>query len=98
MKELQSEHDLGAIESGASLVKLPGLLDLKHKVAAVDVLHDEEEPVLGLKTRVERRQERVVGGQGQNPLLGHGAFHVIVLDDDVLLEDFDGKNLLQRSV
>ena len=39
-------------------------------------------------------QERVVGRQGQDALLRHGALDVVVLDDDVLLEDFDGEHLL----
>ena len=39
-----------------------------------------------LKAGMKTGEEGMVGGQGQDPLLGHGALHVVVLDDDVLLQ------------
>ena len=46
---------------------------------------------LGLETRMQGGQEGMVGRQRQDALLRHGALNVVVLDDDVLFEDFDGK-------
>ena len=34
-------------------------------------------------------------GEGQDALLRHGAVHVVVLQDHVLLQHFDGVNLLR---
>ena len=39
-----------------------------------------------LKAGMKTGEEGMVGCQGQDPLLGHGALHVVVLDDDVLLQ------------
>ncbi len=95
VEKLQRQDDLRRVEPRPGLVELACPLDLEHEVAAVDVLHHEEQPVLGLVARVERGQERVVGRQGQDPLLGHRALDVVVLDDHVLLEDLDGEHLLR---
>lgn len=46
VQEHERRRHLGGVETGSSLVKLPGALDLKHQVAPVHVLHDEEEAVL----------------------------------------------------
>lgn len=46
VQEHERRRHLGGVEAGSSLVKLPGALDLKHQVAPVHVLHDEEEAVL----------------------------------------------------
>ena len=43
---LQGEHDLRRVEAGARLVELARPLDLEHEIAAVHVLHHEEETVL----------------------------------------------------
>ena len=40
-------------------------------------------------------QEWVVGWQRQDALFRHGALNVVVLDDDVLFEDFDGKDFFR---
>jgi hypothetical protein len=42
---------------------------------------------------VQRSEEWVVGCQGQDPLLRHGALDVVVLNDDVLLQNLDGEHL-----
>ena len=44
----------------------------------------------GMKVNQEGRFSR----QSQNSLLNHGALHIIVLDDDVLLQNFDCVQLL----
>ena len=36
----------------------------------------------------------MVGGEGEDPLLGHGALDVVVLHDHVLLQDLDRVHLL----
>ena len=43
---LECEHDFGGVESCARLVELARPLDLEHEIAAVHVLHHEEETVL----------------------------------------------------
>ncbi len=49
----------------------------------------------GLETRVERREEGMLGRQGQDALLRHGALDVVVLQDHVLLEHLDGVDLVR---
>lgn len=51
--------------------------------------HDEEKFVGGLEGAVEGGQKGVLGGQRENALLAHRALHVVVLQDDVLLQHFD---------
>ena len=51
-------------------------------------------PYHRLEAGVQLRQERRLVEQGQHPLLHHGALHVVVLDDHVLLQDLDGVQLL----
>ncbi len=46
VEEHEGERHLGRVEPGPWLVELARPLDLKHEIAAVDVLHDEEETVL----------------------------------------------------
>lgn len=53
VQEHQRRRHFGGVEAGSSLVKLPGALDLKHQVAAVHVLHDEEEAVLAAENKEE---------------------------------------------
>ena len=43
-------------------------------------------PVFGLEARVQTGEEGMVGRQSENPLLGHRALHVVVLDDHILLQ------------
>lgn len=47
-----------------------------------------------LEARVQLNEERRLAREGQDPLLDHGALHVVVLDDDVLLQDLDGVQLV----
>ena len=47
-----------------------------------------------LKTAVHLDEERGLVGHGEHPLLDHGALDVVVLDDDVLLQDLDGVQLV----
>lgn len=49
----------------------------------------------GLEARVQLDEERRLASEGQDPLLDHGALHVVVLDDDVLLQDLDGVQLVR---
>ena len=49
----------------------------------------------GLEAGVKLDKEGRLLGQGQDPLLDHGAVDVVVLDDDVLLEDLDRVQLVR---
>ena len=40
----------------------------------------------GLKAAEELREEGVTAGQGQDPFLSHGALHIVILQDHVLLQ------------
>lgn len=67
VQEHERRRHLGGVEAGSSLVKLPGALDLKHQVASVHVLHDEEEAVL------EKWNTRwQIGKKERNPLCVKG--------------------------
>lgn len=55
VQEHECWRDLSGIEPRTWLIKLPGTLDLEHQISSVDVLHDEEEPVL----RSEKRENSV---------------------------------------
>lgn len=48
----------------------------------------------GLEAAEELGQVRVLSGQRQDPLLGQGAVHVVVLQDHVFLQHFDGVDLV----
>lgn len=80
---------------GDRLLELAALLDLEHEVAAVDVLHDEVEPVHRLEARVQLDEERRLGGEREHVLLDESALDVVVLDDDVLLQDLDRVQLVR---
>lgn len=47
-----------------------------------------------LEAGMQLHQERWFGAQSQDPFLHHSALHVIILDDDVFLQDFDGVELV----
>lgn len=47
---------------------------------------------------MESREEGMSRRKSQNPLLGHRAFDVVILDDRVLLKDLNGKDLLRFLV
>lgn len=57
MQEHESRSDLGGVETGSRLFKLPGLLDVEHKIAAIHKLHHKEETVLVREGRTEGRKE-----------------------------------------
>jgi len=48
----------------------------------------------GLEAGVQLGEERRFPLQRQNPLLHHGALHVVVLDHHVLLQDLHGVQLV----
>lgn len=47
-----------------------------------------------LEAGVELREKRRLVSLGQDPLLYHRTFDIIILDDHVLLQDLDGVQLL----
>lgn len=46
MQEHERRSDLCGVETGSGLFKLPGLLDVEHKITTVYELHHKEETVL----------------------------------------------------
>lgn len=53
VQEHQSGRDLGRVKTRSRLVELSWTLNLKHQVASVHVLHDEEQSVLKRERRVK---------------------------------------------
>lgn len=71
VQEHERRRHLGGVEAGSSLVKLPGALDLKHQVASVHVLHDEEEAVLekwNTQCQIGKKKRNPLGVKGQKSL------------------------------
>ena len=66
------------------------LLDLKHEISAVDVLHDKVEAIHRLETGMQLDEKGRFGGQRQHVLLHQRTLNIIVLNDDVLLQNLDG--------
>lgn len=58
VKEHEGRRDLGGVEARACLVKLPGTLDLEHKVSSVHVLHHKEQTVLEMEGEKEEERQR----------------------------------------
>ena len=98
VKELEGQNDFRAIKSGPIFVEFSSTLYLEHQIAAIDVLHDKKEPVIGLETRVKRRQKRMVCRKCQNSFFGHCTFNVIVLNNDIFFQDFDGKDFFSVTL
>ena len=46
VEELEAANDLGRVELGPLLVEAAHLLDVKHEVSAIQVLHHEEQVTL----------------------------------------------------
>lgn len=69
---------------------------MQHQVATADILHDEVYSSLRLETSVQIEQKRMalLVRNKQHPLLRSGAFHFVILDDELFLEDLDGIQLL----
>ena len=63
---------------------------MEHEVSAIDVLHDKEEVVPGLEAGVEAGEKWRLLLHGQHLALVEGALHIILLDDQVLLQALDG--------
>lgn len=65
---------------------------MEHEIPTIDVLHDKVDPSGGLEAGMKADKEGVslpVGGL-EDTLLGASGFHLIILKDELLLEDFDG--------
>lgn len=74
---------------GNRLLELPALLNLKHEITSINILHYEVQTIHGLETRMKLNQERRFAGLSENSLLHHRAFNVVVLNNDVLFKNFD---------
>jgi hypothetical protein len=71
-------------------------LNVQHQITTTDVLHDKVHTGLCLETGVKVQQEGVaflVGNQ-EDALLRLGALHFVILDNEFLLQHFDGIELL----
>lgn len=49
MQEFKARDDFGPIESGSLLRKATALLDMKHEITAIQVLHHKEQVALRVK-------------------------------------------------
>lgn len=78
--------------------EFPKFKNVKHEVPTAHKLHDKEEVVLSLETRVERREERGFTLKGQDLPLVQSALHVVLLDYDVLLETLNSVRLSRTFV
>lgn len=57
-------------------------------------MHVCECSYFSLEAAEELCEVRVLSGQRQDPFLRHGAVDVVVLQDHVFFQDFDGVNLV----
>ena len=71
------------------------LREVEVELPSVDVLGDEVEPVYGGEGVLELQQERVLGLL-QHVLLRERVRHLLLLDDDLLLQDLDGVQVVGR--
>ena len=71
MEVLESEQNLSGVELGLTEGELFPL-DMKHEISSRDVLHDEVDSSLGLETRVQVEEERMLpfGGGEEDSFLG----------------------------
>lgn len=90
VQEIQARPDLGGVEARMRLREPAGLLYVEHQVAAVEVLHDEEEVRVGLEGAEQVAEVRMPRRQRQHLPLDQRALHVVVLEDHVLLQALDG--------
>ncbi len=63
---------------------------MEHQVPTIDVLHDKEQVVSGLKARVEASQEWRLGLESQDLALVQCTLNIIFLYNQVFLEALDG--------
>ncbi len=67
---------------------------MEHEVSSIDVLHDKEEVVVGLKARVETGEKRRLELHREDLPLVDDSLHIVLLHNQILLETLDGKHLL----
>lgn len=90
----QSGPYLGGVELGALFRESAALLYVEHEVAAVQVLHHEEQMRLSLEGAEQVAEVRMTRGQGEDFALDQGALDVVVLENHVLLQAFHGVDAL----
>jgi len=81
--------DLRTPEFDYGFVETPVLAEVEEQLAAVHILHDENDVVFGLEVKVEFH-EAIVVGKVHDVLLGLGAFKILAFDDHVFLEALHG--------
>lgn len=97
VQKIQSGPDLGGVKPRAHFGKSTGLLDVKHQIASVQVLHHEEEVRLGLKGAEQVAEVRVPRRQSENLPLDQRAFDIVVLENHVLLQTFHRVNAFRAA-
>lgn len=65
-----------------------------HQVSPVEELHHEEQVILGLEGTEEVGEKGILPSERQHPLLHHGALHIIVDQNYILLEGLDSEEFL----
>lgn len=92
---LQCQADFCSIELSTLSTELP-TLNVQHEITTTDILHDEVNSGFCLETSVEVEQEWVtfLVGDEEDTLLRPCAFNLVVLNDKLFLEYFDGIQVL----
>lgn len=57
MQEFKARDDFGPIESGSLLRKATALLDMKHEITAIQVLHHKEQ--VALRVEYKKYSEKI---------------------------------------
>ena len=71
VQEFQSGDDFGRVKPGPILFETPALLDVEHEIAAVQILHHEEQVRLFQRSQVQRSQV--------NKLIDNFYFFILIL-------------------
>jgi hypothetical protein len=71
-------------------------LNVQHEIPTADIFHDEIYSGFCLETGMQVEQERMalLVRNEEHPLLRPCTLHLVVLDDEFLLQDFDSIELL----
>lgn len=72
-------------------------LNVQHEIATANVFHHKVNASLGLETSMQVQQERMsfLVSNEKHALFRPCAFHLVVLDDELLLQNLDGVKLLR---
>ena len=71
---------------------------MEHEISTIHILHDEEQVLLGVEAGVEASEEWRLLLHGQHPAFIQRALHVILLDNQILLQALNGVYFLGTLV